>query len=605
MRFPMHLRFASMGAMLFGCALFPVTSSAQLSFPSHQIATGANTAFEVAGHGDFNGDGREDLLVLAFTSTTSGATFKSVIYLSNGDGTFEAARTLPDRVGVGITTVGDFNHDGKLDFATINSSYGVVVYLGNGDGTFQAGKTVTTNTSTVSLVAADLNHDGKTDLVQLVNGPNPYMQLWISNGNGTFAKGQTLAVYNPNSSGFLSGAVTGDFDGDGKPDIAVLYAFEGPTSVQVWYGDGAGHLGSPTVAHDVNAYDDLALVPADLNNDGRSDLISSAFIYGAGGTSQFVQKLAIFTGNSNRTMTSSSLTTGGCPGPVAVADFNGDGRNDLAYGESPCTGGSYSFVIRPGSGAGFGAEQTVYQNLYQIYQPFAVRTTTGTRPDILVPEDTQARPSPATLPNGAMVVLTNDSSGTFPSCGITGVAEGIRICSPGMSATSPVTFSIGAAGPTPMRTVAVWVDGKKAKEQLAHAFSNYSFLDASMPLAAGRHAVTIYGTGWDDTLQKQSFTLTVGGGGGCTAPGSPGVRVCSPASGATVGSPVAVRAAATITGTLARMEVWVDGVKKYTETSSKTLSTSIALATGRHRFVVFAVNKAGTKWEGVVNATVK
>ena len=115
-----------------------------------------------------------------------------------------------------------------------------------------------------------------------------------------------------------------------------------------------------------------------------------------------------------------------------------------------------------------------------------------------------------------------------------------------------------------MRTVAVWADGKKVSEQLAHDFSNYSFLDASLSLAAGTHAITIYGTGWDDTLQKQSFTLTVGGSGACTAPASPGVHVCSPANGSTVSSPVAVMAAATITGTLSRREVWVDGVKKYT-----------------------------------------
>ena len=62
-----------------------------------------------------------------------------------------------------------------------------------------------------------------------------------------------------------------------------------------------------------------------------------------------------------------------------------------------------------------------------------------------------------------------------------------------------------------MRAAAVWVDGKKVTEQLAHAFSNYSFLDASIPLATGSHAITIYGTGWDDTLQKKSFTLNVTG----------------------------------------------------------------------------------------------
>jgi Bacterial Ig domain len=142
--------------------------------------------------------------------------------------------------------------------------------------------------------------------------------------------------------------------------------------------------------------------------------------------------------------------------------------------------------------------------------------------------------------------------------------------------------------------------------QLTHAFSNYSFLDASIPISAGSHAITTFGTGWDNALQKKSFKLTVTGSGGtCSAPGSPGVHVCKPTNGSTVGSPVAVQAAATITGTFARMELWVDGVKKYTETNSKTLTTSISLGAGSHRFGIFAINTAGTKWEGVVTATVK
>ena len=188
---------------------------------------------------------------------------------------------------------------------------------------------------------------------------------------------------------------------------------------------------------------------------------------------------------------------------------------------------------------------------------------------------------------------------------MSGFAEGVAICTPGASATSPVKFSVGAAGPTPMRTAAVWVDGKKVAEQLTHAFSNYSFLDASIALAAGSHAITVYGTGWDNTLQTKSFTLTVGSGGSCSAPATPGVNICQPASGAAVSSPVAIQAASKITGTLARMEIWVDGVKKYTETSSTTFNTTLSLSAGSHRFTVFAVNTAGTKWEQVVNATVK
>jgi hypothetical protein len=53
------------------------------------------------------------------------------------------------------------------------------------------------------------------------------------------------------------------------------------------------------------------------------------------------------------------------------------------------------------------------------------------------------------------------------------------------------------------------------------------------------------------------------------------------------------------------MEIYIDGVKKYTETGSTSLNTSLALATGTHRFAVLAYNTAGTKWEQAYNATVK
>ena len=74
--------------------------------------------------------------------------------------------------------------------------------------------------------------------------------------------------------------------------------------------------------------------------------------------------------------------------------------------------------------------------------------------------------------------------------------------------------------------------------------------------------------------------------------------------GPVVNSPVLVQAASTVTGTIARMELWVDGVKRYTATSTKQLNIAISLAAGSHRFGVFAVNTAGQKWQNVVNATV-
>ncbi len=591
-------RALSVSALLFGCALMPVSSHAQLSFEAHQISQNQST-YNVIAHGDFNGDGREDLVLQGYANNT-------IVYellLSDQNGTYQAPITLP----ASVDAIGDFNHDGKLDFASYKDDSGNIdVFLGNGNGTFQSAKVVTAAPGGLqSVLAVDLNHDSKTDLVTVSNtptasGPTVTMQLWISNGNGTFSKGQTIYPLNQQTIQ-LSYGITGDYDGDGNPDIALVYSAGSPTTIQVWYGDGAGHLASPYTITDPDGYDDASTIAADVNNDGRSDLVSVATTEGARyGDTLPAPALTVFTGNANRTMSYAKIATSDCPAYVTVADLNGDGLNDLAWSTTSCSQSSAesNLVVQLGKGGNsFGPEQVEYSNSYALYQPYTVRTTIGTKPDLVVSETTGPNAS-------ATVLLTNTSDGSFPGCGLSGFAEGVEVCSPGSTATSPVKFSIGAAGPTPMRTVAVWADGRKVAEQLTHAFSNYSFLDLGVALPLGNHAITVYGTGWDNTLQEKSFTLTVGSGS-CSAPASAGVHVCQPGSGATVSSPVVVQAAATITGKLDRMEVWVDGVKKYTETNSTTLNTTLSLATGTHRFGIFAVNTAGTKWEGVVNATVK
>ena len=65
-----------------------------------------------------------------------------------------------------------------------------------------------------------------------------------------------------------------------------------------------------------------------------------------------------------------------------------------------------------------------------------------------------------------------------------------------------------------------------------------------------------------------------------------------------------VQATAKVTGTIASTQLWVDGAKKFS-TASSTLTTSISVAAGSHRFAVIAINTTGQKSESVVNATVK
>ena len=220
---PEHRCFAQVAAVLLGIGLLSTGAHAQIAFESHQVGQSPQ-AMNIVAHGDFNNDGREDLMVLNFGTTSSG-----LLYLSSGDGTYQAPVALPQAVFFNAVAVGDFNQDGKLDFAASGPSGSQLsIYLGNGDGTFQARKIVADSTASgetiQGLAAADLNHDGKTDLVEIVGNEAPggnSLQVWISNGDGTFTAGQR----NSGSQiigGF--GTFAGDFDGDGQADIATIYA---------------------------------------------------------------------------------------------------------------------------------------------------------------------------------------------------------------------------------------------------------------------------------------------------------------------------------------------------------------------------------------------
>jgi hypothetical protein len=178
---------------------------------------------------------------------------------------------------------------------------------------------------------------------------------------------------------------------------------------------------------------------------------------------------------------------------------------------------------------------------------------------------------------------------------------GVNVCSPvnGSTVASPVSVQAAATVTGTIARMEVWVDGVKK-----YSTFGSRTLSTSLSLASGSHRFSFYAVNTAGTKWQTVVNATVGGGAACTAPSTPGVNVCKPVNGSTVASPVPAQALATVTGTIARMEVWVDGVKKYSTYGSTTLSTSVSLASGSHRFDFYAVNTAGTKWEKTVYATV-
>lgn len=193
----------------------------------------------VTAMGGLNGDGPPDLVA---TGPSGGQnTPEATIWLANPDGTYTLGQQFEWLFGFPAigAAVGDFNGDGKLDVA-FGMNFEVDVALGNGDGTFQTPVQYNTSNQTTNVVAVDLNHDGKLDL--LTDG----VCVLLGNGDGTFTNGPCntapTRLQNAEAPGSM---VTGDFNTDGKVDVAILGG--NPPAIYVYLGNGDGTFGSPSV----------------------------------------------------------------------------------------------------------------------------------------------------------------------------------------------------------------------------------------------------------------------------------------------------------------------------------------------------------------------
>jgi len=204
--------------------------------------------------GDLNGDGIPDLLVPANGTV--------VAYLGNGDGAFRRESTSATPSG-GYVALGDFNHDGRLDFVTS----GNLLALGNGDGTFQTPTAFVSNPPTTgfaNIAVGDINNDGWPDVVLTNVGINPYVNVYVllNDRNGGFSQVPTTF------GATTTQAILADLNGDGNLDLILCY-FGGAT---VYLGDGTGAFTYQAGLNDpVIEAPGLNMV-ADLNGDGIPDI---------------------------------------------------------------------------------------------------------------------------------------------------------------------------------------------------------------------------------------------------------------------------------------------------------------------------------------------
>jgi YD repeat-containing protein len=247
---------------------------------------------------DFNGDGAEDLV------TANSADNSVSVLLGNGNGTLQTGTDYSVPATPIAVSVADFDGDKNLDIAVLNDGL-ISIFFGNGDGTFRPRVDVGNGVSFGgAMTIADFNADGIPDLAVTDGSSSGSLAVLLGNGNGTFTPSyRNFLPFSPDQ------VAAGDFNRDGVIDLAVSQeTFNGFVSVLLGTG---GRSFQPRVTFATNREPNSAAV-ADFDGDGFLELFVGGSILLGRGDGTFQPHMDITSGR------------------VAIGDFDGDGRPDLA-----------------------------------------------------------------------------------------------------------------------------------------------------------------------------------------------------------------------------------------------------------------------------------
>lgn len=277
------------------------------------------------------------LFLVFFSVSSSTALAQSYVF---GTGSFAVTGYAP-----GAMVSADFNRDGKLDIAVANqnglSPSIVSVLLGNPDGSFAPKVDYSLGSLTPScMTVGDFNGDGNPDLVVGGSATQYTIEILLGKGDGTF---QTPTSFQMASANSLLGVATGDFNHDGKADLAVAGSDFNGQSVMILLGNGDGTF-QPAVDYATGG--SQSITSRDFNNDGNLDLA-------VGGTYSGTQgEVSVLLGNGDGTFAAyvpiSVPGNGGVR--IAAGDLNGDKKLDLVAASSNNTQGGISVALGNGDG---------------------------------------------------------------------------------------------------------------------------------------------------------------------------------------------------------------------------------------------------------------
>lgn len=335
--------------------------------------------------GDFNNDGQVDVAVGSFSGSVQ-------ILNGTGGGNFAPGVPYPIHASITALAVGDFNRDGKLDLAVAgtDTTDGAYVLLGDGDGTFSGPAMYSAGISPSSIAIADLNHDGLVDLVlgNYISQAQGTVSVLLGKGDGTFASPMSFSVDKHTTS-----VAIGDFNADGKPDIVATNVLSDDVSVLLGNGDGTfqNAVNYPT------ASGPRSVALADLNQDGKLDLVVA---------NSLTNKVSVLVGNGDGTFKKAvNFTAQHKPNAVAVTDVNRDGKLDVVVTLS-YTGshGNGSMAVLLGNGDGT-LQAPTYYGTGLLPRSLVIADFDGDgRPDVAT----------ANFTSNSITVLLNGANNTIP-----------------------------------------------------------------------------------------------------------------------------------------------------------------------------------------------
>jgi len=240
-------------------------------------------------------------------------------FKGRGDGTFKDQIIMKTGEDPICVVTADFNNNGYLDLAVLNyRDQTISIYFNSRFGNFRKTKIILKpGKIPINMESGDFNRDGISDLAVTMRYHK--VMILLGRGKGRFENPVAIPV-----KGQPTAIVLGDYDRNKVVDIAIAIAGSAKTGLQILWGVGDGIFEPSEVIK--GGGQPLTLANIDVDNDGYGDLVTS---------SNVLHSMTLIRNNGNKTFTTlKDFASGSFPKFVAVADFTGDGRPDIAVSNS-------------------------------------------------------------------------------------------------------------------------------------------------------------------------------------------------------------------------------------------------------------------------------